>query len=49
MVELYCICNFNVVNLKAKQVETLFGELEYLEPLLKALDVDVAYKGSNDA
>jgi len=28
-----------LVNLTATQVETLFGELEYIEPQLKALGV----------
>ena len=28
------------MNLTTKQVETLFGELEYIEPRLKALDAD---------
>jgi hypothetical protein len=28
-----------MVNLTTTQVETLFGELEYIEPRLKALDV----------
>jgi hypothetical protein len=28
-----------MVNLTTTQVETLFGELEYFEPRLKALDI----------
>lgn len=32
----------NLVNLTTKQVETLFGELEYIEPRLKALGVALA-------
>ncbi len=28
-----------LVNLTTKQVETLFGELEYIEPILKVLGV----------
>jgi len=31
-----------LVNLKAKQVETLFDELEYIEPRLKSLGVIIA-------
>lgn len=34
-----------MVNLKAKQVETLFGELEYIESRLKALGVTMADEG----
>ena len=33
------ICYPKLVNLTATQVETLFGELEYIEPQLKALGV----------
>ena len=36
---LWYTCNFNLVTLKTNQVETFFGELEYLEPRLKALGV----------
>lgn len=32
---------FSMVNLTTKQVETFFGELEYIEPRLKALGVIV--------
>lgn len=32
---------FSMVNLREVQVETLFGELEYIEPQLKALGVAV--------
>jgi len=32
-------CAYALVNLTTTQVETLFGELEYIEPRLKALGV----------
>jgi hypothetical protein len=34
------IDDFNLVNLRTIPVETLFGELEYIEPRLKALGVN---------
>jgi len=40
---LYCerlyLCNFQMVNLTTTQVETLFGELEYIELQLKVLGI----------
>jgi hypothetical protein len=33
------VANLTMVNLTTTQVETLFGELEYIEPQLKALGV----------
>jgi hypothetical protein len=33
------ICYIQLVNLTTSQVETLFGELEYIEPRLKAMGV----------
>lgn len=45
----FCICNisrkyfwYEMVIPTTTQVETLFGELEYIEPKLKALGVVVA-------
>jgi hypothetical protein len=31
--------NYPMVNLMTTQVETIFGEIEYIEPRLKALEV----------
>ncbi len=35
--ELFYICNFNLVNLKATRVETLFVEMKYIELQLRML------------